>query len=86
MTRDSDYDILRYMSVEEQRTFYGERYYPRVSATEKNERRRMGLPLHVNYELVGERNQGHLSHEETPSPWAKRIKSWVMRRSTRRLP
>lgn len=53
MTRDSDYDILRYMSVEEQKKFYGARYFPHVSATEKNERRRVGLPLHVNqaYEL-----------------------------------
>ncbi|KAF4612926.1 hypothetical protein D9613_010928 [Agrocybe pediades] len=46
MTRDSDYDILRYMSVEEQKVFYGERYFPRVSNTERNERRRKGLPLH----------------------------------------
>jgi hypothetical protein len=51
MTRDSDYDVLRYMSMEEQKTEYGEMYYPRVSATEKNERRRLGLPLHVNYAL-----------------------------------
>ncbi|KAF8157803.1 hypothetical protein B0H34DRAFT_429098 [Crassisporium funariophilum] len=53
MTRDSNYDILRYMSIEEQQEFFGDMYYPRVSATEKNERRRLGLPLHVNHALVG---------------------------------
>jgi hypothetical protein len=34
MTRDSDYDVLRYMSVEEQRVEHGVDYYARVSATE----------------------------------------------------
>jgi hypothetical protein len=52
MTRDSDYDVLKYMTIEEQKTFYGEDYYPRVSNTEKNERRRMGLPLHTNHAFV----------------------------------
>lgn len=51
MTRDSDYDVLRYMSIEEQQAEYGEMYYPRLSATEKNERRRKGLPLHGNNAL-----------------------------------
>jgi len=46
MTRASDYDILRYMTIQEQKAHYGEEYYPRVSATQKNERRRQGLPLH----------------------------------------
>lgn len=40
MTRDSDYDILRYMTVEEQKNLYGRYYYPRISQTEKNEKRR----------------------------------------------
>lgn len=53
MTRDSDYDILRYMSIKEQREFYGDMFYSRVSATEKNDRRRKGLPLHVNHDLEG---------------------------------
>ncbi|KAF5325425.1 hypothetical protein D9619_009967 [Psilocybe cf. subviscida] len=48
MTQDSHYDVLRYMSIEEQMAFYGSRYYVRVSGTEKNERRRQGLPLHVH--------------------------------------
>jgi hypothetical protein len=48
MTAASDYDILRYMSPEEARAHYGEAYWPRVSNTEKNERRRTGLPLHGN--------------------------------------
>lgn len=43
MTRDSDYDVLRYMTIEEQKVEYGKNYYPRVSATQKNELRRMGL-------------------------------------------
>ncbi|PPQ63886.1 hypothetical protein CVT24_010353 [Panaeolus cyanescens] len=48
MTRDSDYDILRFMTKDEQRALYGPRYYPRISNTEKNYRRRNGLPLHDN--------------------------------------
>ncbi|KAF9045382.1 hypothetical protein BJ165DRAFT_1404576 [Panaeolus papilionaceus] len=48
MTRDSDYDILRFMTEDEQRALYGHRYYPRISNTEKNYRRRHGLPLHEN--------------------------------------
>lgn len=46
MTRASDYDILRYMTVQEQMAHYGEDYYPRISATQMNERRRQGLPLY----------------------------------------
>ena len=45
MTRDSNYDILRYMSVKEQMEFFGARYYPRISNTEMNERRRNGLSI-----------------------------------------
>jgi hypothetical protein len=48
MTRDSDYDILKFMTVEESKIFYGKAYYPRISNTEKNERRRKGLLLHYN--------------------------------------
>lgn len=33
MTRDFDYDILRYVSIEEQRQLYGDTNYSRVSAT-----------------------------------------------------
>ncbi|KAF2692272.1 hypothetical protein K458DRAFT_266272, partial [Lentithecium fluviatile CBS 122367] len=43
MTRDSDYDILRYRTKEEAKRFYGERWWPRVSNTEMNERRRRGV-------------------------------------------
>ncbi|KAF2450088.1 hypothetical protein P171DRAFT_204800 [Karstenula rhodostoma CBS 690.94] len=42
MTRDSDYDILRYRSEEEARAVYGKGWWPRVSNTEMNERRRCG--------------------------------------------
>jgi hypothetical protein len=40
MTAASDYDILRYRTEEECKTLYGPRWYPRVSNTEMNERRR----------------------------------------------
>lgn len=44
MTRDSDYDILRYRTEEECRALYGDMCTPgRVSATERNERRRRKL-------------------------------------------
>lgn len=42
MTRDSDYDILRYRTEEEARAVYGSGWWPRVSNTEMNERRRAG--------------------------------------------
>ena len=48
MTRDSDHDILRYMPEDEARAFYGPAYLPRVTNTEKNERRRKREPLHYN--------------------------------------
>lgn len=35
MTRDSGYDVLRYMMVEEQRIKYGDNYDPRISATQR---------------------------------------------------
>jgi len=56
MTTNSDYDILRYMPPAEARTFYGAAYVPRITNTEKNERRRSGLPLHYNpaYERANE--------------------------------
>jgi len=41
-TRASHYDILRYRPEEEARQLFGERYWPRISGTEKNERRRKG--------------------------------------------
>jgi hypothetical protein len=75
MTRDSDYDILRYMSIEEQKEFYGEKYYPRVSATEKNERRRKGLPLHANYGLVGYGVSHKVVEEGASSSWRTRMKN-----------
>lgn len=42
MTRDSDYDILRYRTEAEARELYGAGWWPRVSNTEMNERRRVG--------------------------------------------
>jgi hypothetical protein len=43
MTRDSDYDILRYRTEEEAKALYGSQWWPRVSNTEMNERRRRGV-------------------------------------------
>ena len=43
MTRDSDYDILRYRTEEEAKKLYGAGWWPRVSNTEMNERRRRGV-------------------------------------------
>ncbi|OCK79849.1 hypothetical protein K432DRAFT_271007, partial [Lepidopterella palustris CBS 459.81] len=43
MTRESDYDILRYRTEEEAKELYGEAWWPRVSNTEMNERRRKGI-------------------------------------------
>ena len=40
MTAASDYDILRYRTEEECKALYGSMWYPRVSNTEMNERRR----------------------------------------------
>ncbi|KAF8208459.1 hypothetical protein K438DRAFT_2012521 [Mycena galopus ATCC 62051] len=43
MTRDSDYDILRYRTEEDAKELYGVTWWPRVSNTEMNERRRVGV-------------------------------------------
>ncbi|KAF9531100.1 hypothetical protein CPB83DRAFT_891953 [Crepidotus variabilis] len=82
MTRDSDYDILRYMPVQEQKVFFGDTYYPRVSATEKNERRRRGLPLHINHELVDIhwQNRQNLSASVKPS-LSIRFRNWTTGKS-----
>jgi hypothetical protein len=43
MTRNSDYDILRYRTEDEAKEVYGSAWWPRVSNTEMNERRRRGI-------------------------------------------
>lgn len=43
MTKDSDYDILRYRTEDEAKKLYGKSWWPRVSNTEMNERRRTGI-------------------------------------------
>lgn len=53
MTRDSDYDILRYRTEGEAREVYGKGWWPRVSNTEMNERRRRGVTSQ-KYGLEGE--------------------------------
>ncbi|ORY08358.1 hypothetical protein BCR34DRAFT_603607 [Clohesyomyces aquaticus] len=52
MTSESDYDVLRYRGEEEARREYGEGWWPRVSNTEMNERRRRGEVSRV-YNLGG---------------------------------
>jgi hypothetical protein len=52
MTLESDYDILRYRNEEEAKRFYGESWWPRVSNTEVNERRRKGI-ADLTYNLEG---------------------------------
>ena len=52
MTEESEYDILRYRSEEEAKHFYGESWWPRVSNTEVNERRRRGV-TDLRYNLEG---------------------------------
>jgi hypothetical protein len=47
MTRDSDYDILRYRTEDEAKEVYGSMWWPRVSNTELNERRRRGITSQV---------------------------------------
>ena len=58
MTRDSDYDILRYRSEAEAKELYGSSWWPRVSNTEMNERRRKGI-LSQAYTL----EEGHASEQ-----------------------
>jgi hypothetical protein len=53
MTKESDYDILRYRTEEEAKAFYGSKWWPRVSNTEMNERRRRGV-ISGNYTLGGD--------------------------------
>jgi hypothetical protein len=55
MTRDSDYDILRYRTESEAREAYGSGWWPRVSNTEMNERRRKG-------DMSQEYRNGELGH------------------------
>ncbi|KAA8908356.1 hypothetical protein FN846DRAFT_906227 [Sphaerosporella brunnea] len=66
MTEESDYDILRYMTQEEASKLYGNVYWPRISNTEKNERRRKGLPLHGSAEEA--------AVVKTEGGWLKRVR------------
>ncbi|KAK7183209.1 hypothetical protein DPSP01_011415 [Paraphaeosphaeria sporulosa] len=67
MTRDSDYDILRYRTEEEARAAYGAGWWPRVSNTEMNERRRAGDESQ-EYRPSGEVEGGKaVKQEETKS-------------------
>lgn len=54
MTKDSTHDILYIRTQEESKAFYGESYYPRKSATQKNQERRAILPERIQ-DNVGRR-------------------------------
>jgi len=43
MTKESDYDILKYLTREECIQLYGDKYRERVSGTELNEQRRAAM-------------------------------------------
>jgi hypothetical protein len=73
MTAASDYDVLRYMSQEEARAHYGPTYWPRISNTEKNERRRKGLPLHQNDALEVCEKAEQVNGAGRPG-WMKRVR------------
>ncbi|KAF1971924.1 hypothetical protein BU23DRAFT_645108 [Bimuria novae-zelandiae CBS 107.79] len=57
MTEKSDYDILRYRTEGEAREVYGKGWWPRVSNTEVNERRRRGVGS-LEYTLGEEGKEG----------------------------
>jgi hypothetical protein len=61
MTKESDYDILRYRTEEEAKKLYGTGWWPRVSNTEINERRRRGV-VNTAYRLEGS-TQGETKKE-----------------------
>lgn len=55
-TKESDYDILKYFTEEEARACYGEAWFPKITATEINERRRrMMAKVERNSEKKGGR-------------------------------
>ncbi|KAI5779704.1 hypothetical protein EDC01DRAFT_730908 [Geopyxis carbonaria] len=57
-TAESDYDVLRYFTEEEARAHYGPDWWPRVSATERNERRRKVKDGVVEEVVVGAEKGG----------------------------
>ncbi|KAF8208441.1 hypothetical protein K438DRAFT_274369 [Mycena galopus ATCC 62051] len=75
MTRDSDYDILRYRTEEEAKELYGEKWWPRVSNTEMNERRRVG-DLSSAYRLGkdGEVNGDGEKKREKAEGWRAKLR------------
>ncbi|KAF2871523.1 hypothetical protein BDV95DRAFT_572211 [Massariosphaeria phaeospora] len=78
MTEESDYDVLRYRSESEAKEWYGSAWWPRVSNTEMNERRRKGVwsreyTLGGSVREEGEREEHEESEKET-STKSKRFK------------
>lgn len=68
MTRDSDYDILRFRTEREQKSIYGDRWRPRVSNTERNWRRRKGE------DRMEERHVEYVSHVDS---WEMKLRKTV---------
>jgi hypothetical protein len=56
MTQESHYDILRYRTEAEAKELYGSGWWPRVSNTEMNERRRAGITSQA-YKLNDDKGQ-----------------------------
>lgn len=65
MTEDSDYDILRYRTELEAKALYGKGWWPRVSNTEMNERRRKGITSQAyNLAEAGQTPNDHAESSE----------------------
>lgn len=72
MTRDSDYDILRFRTEAEQKSIFGDRWGPRVSNTERNWRRRKGEDMEdMNVEYVSHVDSWEMKPRKT-MPWSRK--------------
>lgn len=81
MTRDSDYDILRYRTEEEAKKMYGNMWWPRVSNTEMNERRRRGIVsgAYILEEEEGSEMARQRNNEQKKKGNKKEKKGWKLR-------
>ncbi|KAK4507723.1 hypothetical protein PRZ48_001458 [Zasmidium cellare] len=73
MTRDSDYDILRFRTEAEQKSIFGDRWGPRVSNTERNWRRRKG-------EDMEDMNVEYVSHVDNQDMKPRKTLLWSRKR------
>lgn len=79
MTEESDYDILRYRTEEEAKALYGKGWWPRVSNTEMNERRRRGIKSQA-YKLEDNVMQTASKEEEVISVKMLRVLQKIFRK------